>query len=209
MSYTEDVEKLNQEALRKFGKALDDLTEEELDALYTAYAAERDVLNADYLSAGEQMNKLPQARQAGNVYSAPNALEYAASLANTYVGKKRQDQARAGLEGLAAKEAMGRRAGGQVAAGRTARLIDAMRGPTPTPAAPAGATPPAGATAAPRTAPAQPQRPAQPQGGTTPQGMPSVAVQGAEGAMQPPPFILSPEERRRLRALRMARMMGR
>lgn len=205
MSEDDELRKLEQEALKKYGRSLEELTEEEKNTLYRAYQAERELLNAEYARGAAMEGGTAEGRMAGNIYQAANPLEHLNTVARTAVGAGARRQATEGLEGLAKDEAMGRRVGGEVAANQQQRGMDtmlamakALRGgatgqPTPPPTQPTGA-----AAGAPTGAPVQPQQPQQPQ---------AMPGQGATPALRPPmagainPMGVSPEEMLRRKRL--------
>lgn len=213
MTPEEEKQKLEQEALLKFGKSLDELEEDELQALYRSYKAERDLLRADYQRGQELEGQRVQGRQSGGIYRASGLGELAGTLAQNYAGANIRKDAEQGLGDLAGQEAMGRRAGGEVAAGRLSRMLRAMGGAGGASAQPAaaGATQPPQEPQGPRPplrAAANP--PARSQGPTAP---PETLMKSAEGLTQggniigEAPMMLSPAEREKWRRRRQAQWL--
>ncbi len=207
----EERRRLENLAMVQFGKTLDQLSEAELTALYTAYQAERDLLNAEYMR-GEGMQTGPaQGRQAGQVYRAAGAVEQLGNLAQNAAGAMVRRRAQRGLEDLSQREAQGRRAAGQVAAGNQARQMQALasmlRGPAGSSGQVGGGNTPAMQAAAPPAAaptpPGPPQRPAQPtppQRATLPAGAApyaQAAFEGVGGPMRPGNMVRRRDPRRR------------
>lgn len=182
----EERRKLEQDAIEKFGKTLEDLNEEELEALYTAYQAEREVLSAEYQRGAGMEGNTPSGRQAGNIYRAAGGLEHLGGLARSVAGAKIRRDATQGLDKLAEREKMGRRAGGEVAANRFADMIRAYQDTKQT--APSGPQPPPPAPPA-----ASPQPPA-PNAPAPAQSVVAQGVQAATGQAPPaPPATPAPQ----------------
>ena len=108
---------LAQEAVKKYGRSIEELTPDELNALYRDYEGERKVQEANYAQGqGLIDNTDVKGIQAGNVYASSGYGNVAASLLKQYAGYKNQKEAKDKLAEMSADYAKGSRAGGDVAA---------------------------------------------------------------------------------------------
>lgn len=206
--------------LRKQGIALESLTAEELDALYTDYAGERALLGDQQMQAQLlRETPLPEGRSTGGIYAASNPLESLGALGSQAVGSVRNRQVQdaqkalnekyktgaAGYGKALASAVAGTPAGGPTTAPRPTMQATPTQGTTNGPAA--GSAPPVQSqpTQTPPQVPAagqqQPQifRPGPMQSGMTPTrenpAWMAAAIRGMGGLPQTDPNLMSEQQR--------------
>jgi hypothetical protein len=215
MASVDDLQEVQVLALRKYGRPLEALSEDEKQALYRDYAGEREVAGAKYTQGAEMLNTaMPEGRQIGQQFYAANPLETLGAVAKSGVGgymmKKSSDE----LKDLSKDYQLGSRAGGDVAANQNSQymnlLSQAIRGAQAPQGAPAAPQPQAPAAAPAQAAPAAPQQaqgpapvPALSQGAPVPTG-PLSGPQAYLGREFDPQRLLAEEMRRR----QMGRKLG-